>query len=393
MLQKLPAEALVPPCDAAAMMLETRGSREDPPRVLALSYRWLTKEHPDPDGVQLGKVLGFLDEMVLAVFRSREEAATRAELDIGILWDYMSLPQHPRSATEQDLFLRGLKAINRVYGSRDRSLTLQCIGDPDGSHPYHQSGWCRFEEAVSGIGKTGSGLVAVGDEVPQGGLCFNNAVHAVDAHPGEAVLKATGLGEFAGRLRIRYMKLSPLHDWNQLCADMSTSRLPPIHPDEMARLLCSDEVAFTNQSDAQMVIQKYRDFFRKMADTIVRLEYGHRLLPSRSDKTATYAKVTWSPDQFRLLGQALGGGGLRNCKFLSLSGVNLDEAGARILADSLVKAVSLEEVMLPTHIRDTSLFALTTVVTSQPIDPDAIEFLSQKLTDSSLKVSYGDRPV
>mmetsp|Transcript_51859 Transcript_51859/g.162575 ORF Transcript_51859/g.162575 Transcript_51859/m.162575 type:complete len:397 (+) Transcript_51859:176-1366(+) len=392
MLQKLPAEALVPPCDAAAMMLETRGSREDPPRVLALSYRWLTKEHPDPDGVQLGKVLGFLDEMVLAVFRSREEAATRAELDIGILWDYMSLPQHPRSATEQDLFLRGLKAINRLYGSTERTLTLQLIDDPDGSHPYHKSGWCRFEEAVAGIGKGGSLLLAV-EEKPA--PCIDGpplpppTVKYLEPHPGTEVLQAHGLDSLAQELRRQNAKESPMQAWRSLCSDMSSSRSPPLHPNDMAKLLRSDEVTFTNRSDVDMVIAKYRDFFRKVADTVVRLDYRHRLLAS-SEKTKRCGKVTWSPEQFRLLGNALGEDGLRSCKYLYLGGVNLREADARVLAEALVKATSLEEVQLPMEIADREGAGYATFFQDQSVEPAALRLLYKRLGESGVHYFFCD---
>ena len=64
-LQDLPEEALLPPETAAEMFL-------NPwtilffvvPRVVALSYRWLTPEHPDPDGVQLKQARQFLSKLL-----------------------------------------------------------------------------------------------------------------------------------------------------------------------------------------------------------------------------------------------------------------------------------------------------------------------------------------
>jgi len=381
-LQELPREALVPPRDAAAMMLESRCDEhrhdEHPPRVLALSYRWLTPEHPDPEGIQLEKVRHFLKSMVEAVFRSRGEESARAKLDIGILWDYMSLPQHPRSESEKDVFSRGLKAINRVYGSKERTLTLQCIGDPDGSHPYHKSGWCRFEEAVSGIGKQGSLLLAVEDRPKDEETQPTHACRFI-IHPGLAVLEAHGLDDIATRLGSEYSRLSPQQDWKELCSKASSARLPPVHPEDMARLLRSDEVTFTNKSDVEMVIEKYRDFFRRMADSVTQLVFGHQLVMRGC------AKVTWSPEQFRLLGRALGDGGLRSCRYLSLEGVNLCEAGARILAEALAKADSLEEVLLPTEIVNGFCGP---VIENQSVEPAATSLLSQKLAECSIKVSW-----
>jgi len=390
-LQELPREALVPPRDAAAMMLESRCDEhrhdEHPPRVLALSYRWLTPEHPDPEGIQLEKVRHFLKSMVEAVFRSRGEESARAKLDIGILWDYMSLPQHPRSESEKDVFSRGLKAINRVYGSKERTLTLQCIGDPDGSHPYHKSGWCRFEEAVSGIGKQGSLLLAVEDRPKDEETQPTHACRFI-IHPGLAVLEAHGLDDIATRLGSEYSRLSPQQDWKELCSKASSARLPPVHPEDMARLLRSDEVTFTNKSDVEMVIEKYRDFFRKMADRVTRLAFDHRVLPG-SEKTQCYGKITWSPEQFRLLGRALGDeGGLQRCGYLGLGGVNLCEAGARILAEALVEARSLKEVQLPTTIEDRSANGYGMRFRNQSVEPAAVSLLSQKLAERSVEVSY-----
>ena len=53
--QELPAAALLPPAEAAALF--SAGSR----RVLVLSYPWLTAAHPDPAGATLAAVRRYLE--------------------------------------------------------------------------------------------------------------------------------------------------------------------------------------------------------------------------------------------------------------------------------------------------------------------------------------------
>ena len=64
-LQDLPEEALLPPKTAKKMFLNPLGNAiYSVPRVVALSYRWLTPEHPDPDGVQLKQARQFLSKLL-----------------------------------------------------------------------------------------------------------------------------------------------------------------------------------------------------------------------------------------------------------------------------------------------------------------------------------------
>ena len=63
----------------------------------------------------------------------------------------MSLAQAPRMRNEQNRFDRGFSAINKVYGSPRNTFTVQLTNTPTDVRGYHTSGWCRFEEAVSGI--------------------------------------------------------------------------------------------------------------------------------------------------------------------------------------------------------------------------------------------------
>ena len=145
--QDLPPEAFVP-CDEAVAMLE-RGDRS----VLALSYGWLTALHPDPHGTTLAAVRRFL-------------SSTEAN-DIGLFWDFCSLPQRgqkgeERSEAEKSVFAQGLGIMGSIYASVTGTAVLQqrdIVLPPGGAGkesynptPYDGDGgrgWCIFEQGVA----------------------------------------------------------------------------------------------------------------------------------------------------------------------------------------------------------------------------------------------------
>ena len=84
--------------------------------VAVLSYGWLAKGHPDPEGVLLQKLLPAL------------KAMEKEGVIIGIVWDFVSLPQRgyttgydperdDRTEYERKRFVRGLSAVNMWYRS------------------------------------------------------------------------------------------------------------------------------------------------------------------------------------------------------------------------------------------------------------------------------------
>ena len=173
-LQDLPEEALLPPETAAEIFLHPLGNAlYTVPRVVALSYRWLTPEHPDPDGVQLKQARQFLSKL-LGFAAGRKVNVPYAfgvdldvkDVDVGVLWDFMSLPQQPRVTEDlKEQFREGLSIINRLYGSSTKTFTLQLTGTPPGITAYHSSGWCLFEDAVSRLLKRTSLLCSMDETV------------------------------------------------------------------------------------------------------------------------------------------------------------------------------------------------------------------------------------
>ena len=77
--QALPKEAFL----SLADLVEATGEHDLP--VAALSYPWLTKDHPDPLGANLARVARALKALLTSPYITR----------LGVFWDFGSLHQHP----------------------------------------------------------------------------------------------------------------------------------------------------------------------------------------------------------------------------------------------------------------------------------------------------------
>lgn len=104
-----------------------------PPHIVALSHRWRSPEHPDPDGLQLREA-------------QRRVATLAAEMawaldDVGVFYDFCSLPQPPRSEDERAQFAAGLSQLNDLYGG-GASRVVVLSEDAD---DYMERAWCFME--------------------------------------------------------------------------------------------------------------------------------------------------------------------------------------------------------------------------------------------------------
>jgi hypothetical protein len=86
-----------------------------------LSHRWLSPEHPDPDGKQL------------ALLRQRMGPHDWCWVD------YTCLPQRPRTPEEEALFRRSMRLLPSFMFGRE-FIVLRCRSDA-----YFERAWCYFE--------------------------------------------------------------------------------------------------------------------------------------------------------------------------------------------------------------------------------------------------------
>ena len=157
--QELSESAFVP-VERAVHMLQQG-------KVAALSYRWLSRGHPDPNIFHLRALQAVLSKW-----------PGSSMLPAGLLWDFASLPQKDadgyRSDEDERVFKSGLRCMASVYAS-PRVLVLQHRMLPEGAKdgdgmdlvpyggvdapplperstaPGTRSGWCTFEEAVASL--------------------------------------------------------------------------------------------------------------------------------------------------------------------------------------------------------------------------------------------------
>ena len=121
--------------------------------IVMLSYPWLTRENPDPAGYHLATVQKFLKKLL-------ERMARNGVQDVGLFWDFLSLPQHlvdrVRTAEEALVFKAGLGCLASLY-SHQFTHVIQLKDAP--GRDYDASGWCFFEQSVASVMKAESMLL------------------------------------------------------------------------------------------------------------------------------------------------------------------------------------------------------------------------------------------
>lgn len=121
-------------------------------RVIAMSYCWQTKEHPDPDMEILDSLCTFLRYLDESRWFGGEEVDSYKLKDrqVFVFWDYGSLYQKGAADEEAlheaqlDAFTRGLACSNLIY-AHTATLSLLDSSDPF----YFERAWPYFESLVS----------------------------------------------------------------------------------------------------------------------------------------------------------------------------------------------------------------------------------------------------
>jgi hypothetical protein len=234
---------------------------------VALSYRWLTKEHPDPDGFHLG-IVASVAELYLnpRKWKDRYGKEKTSQLtaafrehglglpEFALFWDFASLHQPPRTDAEAKLFPKGLQNSNVWYGHA-RTIVWMQSELPEGfaarmrasdvapplAETYEDSGWCYVEAAISAAIKPGFLRLDLAKRTERAMAC------------------AYGPGE-------------PWDEADDMLARVCARRRPPPPSPETVRRLLQTEKHFTNSSDVSNVADLYADFFGKVT-TVDALEF------------------------------------------------------------------------------------------------------------------------
>ena len=193
--------------------------------IFALSYRWLTAEHPDPDSFHLSKVVAFLE--VHKAFA--EEVGANVD-DCAVFWDFGSLFQPERTPDQKALFREGLRASNVWYGSVYTTVLIQAHLPPGfTATPYSQSGWCFVEATISSV-------------IKMSGTRFDTGALELDG---------------AGNLVMD-------EDFQTVLFGCMGRRCVPLRPDVVRHLLHTEK-KFTTDADKEVVADLYERFFNDVA--------------------------------------------------------------------------------------------------------------------------------
>ena len=272
--QEMPAEAFWTAAELRAIVEAARrhfGDDREAARAAlghlfnALSYRWLAKGQPDPDGFHLERVANFLysylgrgnpkylthdgrgieDEEIESEYLELTplnaclfEPLGLSSPDCAIFWDFAVLWQKalPDEKGEQEddrtdeqraQFGEGLGASNVWYGHA-HALTWVQPDLPDGfvGTKYDESGWCFVEASLSAALKRGPRRVDIGKFTKERHFSYD-VPYAI-----------------------------------QSCA--KGTRPPPRHPSAVAKMLESKSF-FAKSIDLPKVAALYRDFFETVA--------------------------------------------------------------------------------------------------------------------------------
>lgn len=215
--QDLPPDAIWNPEELFADIVDrTRQT----PRILAISYSWLSRDHPDRNGFHLDVIAPMLQHYAL-----HHRIGTN---NLAIFIDWCSLPQRPWSDEDAKAHRRAMRTIDLWYAHTRTDVWLLSTV-PGGAVPYADRGWTRLEYAAATM------------------LC-----------PAESVID---LGQAPRTLR----------SWTEIVKLCSCQRRPPQLPDDFTQEL--ESKSFAHQEDRKVVADKYWGVFQRAIGCAEHLAY------------------------------------------------------------------------------------------------------------------------
>ena len=280
-----------------------------PPFVI-VSYAWLSKEHPDPDGRQLQEVLApalewYMSERArLAVEDAYAEedlggaAPAPAGPDFAVFVDFAGLWQKERSDEQDASFGRGLASMDLLYAHQETAV-LRMTRTLEGydALPYGSRGWPFFETTVSQLIKPAHLSLDLGTDAAKAALAnFEGRPKAAEALARQgSYIHAFREGTFAAFKGVR---------------------APPLAPAEFERRAAAMTV--TNGKDKGVLIELQA----KVATAVL-----------GGVQELSYLKLGWGVAEAQVLAQALPL--CAELRSLDLMGNSLADGGAAALAGAL----------------------------------------------------------
>ena len=226
---------------------------------VAISYRWLTADHPDPDGFHLA-IIARVAELYLkpehmhghrSPLVEAFETMGESRADFGVMWDFGSLFQKPRTGTQTELFKQGLGTLPMWYGHVETTIWMQ-PDLPDGfgermlqldlAQTYDTSGWCYVESSMSAGIKRGDRRLNLGLRTER------------------ALSQAYGGDAWTPEYRLDFV--------------CTARRPPPMAPEAVAEELRNGGKKFTSNADVEVVAELYRSYFEGISSTATHLDFA-----------------------------------------------------------------------------------------------------------------------
>lgn len=267
--------------------------------IIALSYPWLSKSHPDPRGEHLKQIAQVLAALI---------AYRHGSINWGVFWDYGSLYQHgkePRNAKQEQLFREGLAMLGSIY-SHPWTWVFRLTKLPDNLPPgsnvrtYAERGWTFTESSWAQLSKS--------------------RYNSLD------------LGFLSG--------LTDWHEIREACV-AGGGRRPPLTPAMFQQEL--EEKVFTNEKDDKpLVTRLYTEAFYDHMGTVTQLHYNN---------------LDWGDAEVEVLCKVIETGVLQQVKMIDLRGNVVGEHNA----NRLVEAFESFQLPLCTEIRISSTNGLSVI--------------------------------
>jgi len=292
--QDLPPQEAFVSCQNVKLLTQTK-VRLSGLRIVALSYMWLHPDHPDPNGFTTLQLLA----QALRVFIEDEWRFGEREPRWVVLWDYVSLFQHPRTSQETVLFRKGLDSLAAFFThphtyvfkiTKHPPNYPQGYGLPDVANtaPYERRGWPSTEASLADLNKKGEKI----------------------ADLSWAQTNFRGIDDVFGTFG---------------------AKRPPFSLPQFERRVA--QCSFTNQfDDLPLVSRIYRKGFETVfAKTITSMEF---------------ARVNWGDDEVIQLAEVFEYGELPHLTRLDLSAGRIGPQGCHALSRALSKVENTPELIL-----------------------------------------------
>lgn len=325
--QDLPQEAFLEP-DYAAWLYDQLGG------LIIMSYPWLSKVHPDPQGFHFHHLQLYL-RVHRQHFMNLPKPPGESFIDFGVFWDYASLPQPAiskcgervaREPQEQQQFNRGLQTVAYLYGG-NMTLVVQLKLMPIATFetmnrtPYDQRGWCYFEEMISSVARDQL-YPALGKNTFQ---ILNLA------------LVGEKMEEISERQRFKVsgdQMVKDGYEWQLVASAAQGDRRPPMHPEQFRQEL--QFKSFSHLIDCDTVANRYAEYFFAVAPSIIEINLPHQ--------SHTPNVKPWGSKEVDCLARALQA--FSECMKLNLCGRTIGDSGAEKLAKILPSMTKLETLWL-----------------------------------------------